>query len=370
MSDETAKILRISNFPTRERTGMGMHAYQLSSAGGFHTEFLTIDNSQNESRLSAPVNTTIHVGSFYYESRAKHKGRIGKLYFWCRRFFSILRFSVRGVFLLFSRSVNIVHVHSPMFIPIVMVARLFGKRVVITYHGSDFHRLKASVLYRRVAPKFDTVFAISPDMVDELRVMHPHSRVVVIPNGVDRDVYKNLRVERRKSILAVGSLKEEKGFKYLISAFSKFLEHHPDYRLDIAGEGVLRTQLVAQASEAGVADKVIFHGHLGSDSLVTLFNQCEVFVLSSVSEGFPKVLLEAMACGCKVVATKVGSVESVLGEYEYLVEPADDTQLALELQRVVASNPAEIIKSYERILERCSWDRVRNIYQEEMGRLL
>lgn len=158
-----------------------------------------------------------------------------------------------------------------------------------------------------------------------------------LPNVVDADHFRP--VPRNKSapvrIAAVGRMTEEKRFDRLLSILSaaKTRTRVP-IRIMIAGSGPLRPALARQAEELGLADSVEFLGIVPDTFAV--YRNSDMLVLTSDHEGTPNVLLEAMASGLPVVATRVGGVpELVTDNYTgYLVEPGDDgalTDAVLEL---------------------------------------
>jgi len=92
--------------------------------------------------------------------------------------------------------------------------------------------------------------------------------------------------------------------------------------------------------------------------LPSIYNNAEVFVLSSIWEGFPKVLLEAMACGCKVVSTKIDSVPRVLGlNYPYLVDSGDHSGLAKKFSDIVGTDES-LPLSYHDAIDKYSWVKI------------
>lgn len=111
---------------------------------------------------------------------------------------------------------------------------------------------------------------------------------------------------------AIGRLSPEKGFDILLDAVREVAEHHPDIRLVILGEGESRGGLEAKIRELGLTERVLLPGYVpDANRYLPLFR---VFVLSSLTEGLPMVILEAMQAGVPIVATRVGGVPEVLGE--------------------------------------------------------
>ncbi|MCY2982664.1 MAG: glycosyltransferase [Planctomycetota bacterium] len=110
----------------------------------------------------------------------------------------------------------------------------------------------------------------------------------------------------RKQIISIGRLSDEKGHRYLIQAFAKYLEAAksevvPPSDLHLVGDGVLRKELQSLAASLGVDESVFFHGQIQSP--FSLLKQCDLICLPSIYEGMPNVLLEAMACKVPILAT-------------------------------------------------------------------
>lgn len=136
----------------------------------------------------------------------------------------------------------------------------------------------------------------------------PRSRIFVIPNYVDTDLFKPLSVQKRpRSICTIARLEPQKNLSMLIAALKGL-----HATLIIYGDGSLKQHLQAQATTLGVS--VEFHARIDHESLPQALNQCELFILPSRYEGHPKALLEAMACGLPVIGTRVPGIESVIDD--------------------------------------------------------
>ncbi len=130
-------------------------------------------------------------------------------------------------------------------------------------------------------------------------------------------------------LLFVGLLDEVKGVQVLLRAFARVHAAHPGARLDIVGDGPRRGEYEALASELGVAAAVRFHGALTRDAIAPMMREADLLVLPSRTETFGIVVVEALACGLPVVATRVGALpELVDSAAGVLVDPADPVALA------------------------------------------
>ncbi|MCP4171596.1 MAG: glycosyltransferase family 4 protein [Fuerstiella sp.] len=170
-------------------------------------------------------------------------------------------------------------------------------------------------------------------------------RLTAIPNCVDTEKFaprlpdeKLLRAVVPKDafvMLCCARLTANKGIVYLLHAMAGVYETHPHVHLILAGDGELRNELEATASELGIADHVHFTGYL-SDVRASL-TQCDVYIQPSLVEGLPISVLEAMSMGKPVIATAVsGTPEIVRHEQTGLcVPPADPDALRKAIVRFV-----------------------------------
>jgi len=163
------------------------------------------------------------------------------------------------------------------------------------------------------------------------KVPIPSSRICVISNGVDYEKfskYQPVSLPDGDLVLACGRLTAQKGFRYLIQA--AFLVHQqiPEARFVILGEGPERGRLEEEISRLGLDKIISLPGETGD--VRPDLSSSVLFVLPSLFEGMPNVILEAMAAGKPVVATRIeGSVEAVVeGETGLLVPPAEPEPLA------------------------------------------
>jgi glycosyltransferase involved in cell wall biosynthesis len=165
------------------------------------------------------------------------------------------------------------------------------------------------------------------------------SPVVVIPNGVPVDFWSASQpgVERRDPIvLSVGRLHPVKGHDVLLRAFARLRARVPKAQLVLAGGGGYRADLERLAHGLGLASAVTFAGQIDAGAVRDLMGGARVFVLPSRSEGLPLALLEAMAAGVPVVATRVGGVPDVATpDTAGLVPPEDPAALAAALEEVL-----------------------------------
>ncbi len=225
------------------------------------------------------------------------------------------------------------------------IAGLFlpGARIAISEPGmADRKPLRYRILDVLLNFRTDVIIAGSENVRASLVRYQPlHARkMVIVMNGVSVPERLPARHPDEGFIaLAVGSLRAEKDFATLIRAFALFCKTGADdATLVIVGKGSLGVALAALAREQGIAERVLFAGELSEDAVAKWYGRASCLVVSSVSEGGPFVVLEAMAAGVPVIATAVGCVPEVVedGVTGLIVRPGDAGGIAAALERLHA----------------------------------
>lgn len=137
--------------------------------------------------------------------------------------------------------------------------------------------------------------------------------------------------------VAVGRLAKQKNYPLLLTAFSALHSRHPNSKLIIVGDGELKADLENMTIELGLSDSVEFTGNI--PDVETRLWEAEAYVMSSDYEGLPQTVLEAMAAGLPIIATKVGGVVDVVkdGENGILVECGGEAELIAAMEKVIQS---------------------------------
>jgi glycosyltransferase involved in cell wall biosynthesis len=329
------KILRVSTHPTNSNHGVGLHSFKISDINNLETTFVCPLISRNDEYKKSD-NFTLIESNIFFSKRPIGVSVIGRIIFQVKRVVKITKFSWICVKYARENNVDIIHIHSPMYFLVAVWGKLTSKLTCITYHGTDYVRIKSSSTYQWLSTRIiDIGCCISRHMMSDMSDFH--KKVYYTPNGIDSEVFVNQNVQRETSILAVGSLKREKCFDNLILAFKNVLKTHPGYKLKIAGDGPLREMLEDLTNCEGLNDNVTFLGNLDLEKLVMQYNHAEILILSSESEGFPKVVLEGIFCGCKVISTNVGSLNEFMPS-KYLMKDNSINSLCRGMKNIIESD--------------------------------
>ncbi len=225
-----------------------------------------------------------------------------------------------------------------------IVHRLTGIPFSFTAHANDL--FVAPVLLDRKVADARFVIAISEYNRRVLLEGQPSAhRLEVVHCGVDTERYawRDLHGRDSNRIVCVASLFPKKGHAHLIDALALLAERRPATVLELVGDGPERERILQRARERGVAGRVSLLGARSSDDVRATLAGAGAFVLPSVRlpsgrmEGIPVALMEAMASGVPVVASRLSGIPELVkdGVTGLLVEPADPEGLAVAIERVL-----------------------------------
>jgi len=208
---------------------------------------------------------------------------------------------------------DIIHSFGALTLPAAYSARLVtGSPVVVSLHGTDFHRINRSAFLIRWLSLADAIVCVSQHMETQLRKKLPDKPIFYCPSGVDLSTfYPESTVKRHDEIVCVGRLTTVKRYDLILEAFARIVQKYPEYRLKIMGRGELLADLQNRARVLNTEGLVVFGGVVGKEELAHILRSAKLFLMASDWEGTPKAMLEAMACGLPVVSTDVGDCARV-----------------------------------------------------------
>jgi len=202
------------------------------------------------------------------------------------------------------------------------------------------------------------------------RALKKADQVITVSNNTKKDIFKKFKYEKDKMdtvycsasddfkpieksslspfvaktnlpqnfFLAVGTLEPRKNYPGLIKAFAKFGEKFPNYHLIIVGkEGWEFRPIYEEIRENHLSKKVHILGYLSGKSLIGLYNLAKALIFPSLYEGFGIPPLEAMKCGCPVIASYSSSIPEVVGDSALLINPEKPMEIASAMLKLASS---------------------------------
>ena len=257
------------------------------------------------------------------------------------------------------------HYFYPDGVAAAWIARRLNKPLVITARGTDINLIPQYRLPRRMilwaASQATAIVTVCQALKDELVDLGAEpGKITVLRNGVDLQLFRPLDRARererlgltRTTLLSVGWLIERKGHHLAI----EMLRELPDVDLLIVGQGEEEPRLKILAHRLNVTERVRFVGSLPQEELCRYYNAADVLVLASSREGWANVLLESMACGTPVVATRIWGTPEVVAAPEAGVLANERTARSLRqaVQTLLARYPDRA--DVRRYAEGFSWD--------------
>jgi glycosyltransferase involved in cell wall biosynthesis len=259
---------------------------------------------------------------------------------------------------------NLDFIHAPEYVSTGIIAPTSSTPTVLTTPGNIYERIASGAnpfdptmtallkaCAHSSARRCLMIAAISQDMERWWRQTGASAeRVEVIPHGVDTDVFHRSEYAARElglsadqiNLLYVGRLSPEKNVSLLIRAVGKLNDDawEPNFQLHLVGAGPQEEELRSLVTRLRLGTQVVFHGRLPLADLPRWYSAADAVVLPSKSEGLPRVMLEAMACGTPFIGTRISGVVDHIrdGENGFIVAPDDEPALALRL-RVVREQP-------------------------------
>lgn len=292
------------------------------------------------------------------------------------KFLGVILFWIKCLFLLKKIGPEVVHSQGiQMAFPCFLAKKFFNISYIVYGQGFDvyFNWKFKKIISKLVLENAQAVVTLTQNMKKELGAYNIKN-IFIIPDGVELSKFENLsKAGIRKElkinddenvIIFVGSLKAVKGIKYLIEAINIVKEKNPKLRLLLIGDGEEKKELERLVEKLGLKKIIGFVGKINNEEVPKYMIASDVLVMPSLSEGLSVAVLEAMASGLPVVATKVGGLPEIIkdGENGFLVEPKNPKQIAERIlyllsddgiRKAIFLNNKEKSKNY-------SWDSIVN----------
>ncbi len=266
---------------------------------------------------------------------------------------------------------DICHCHFiiPTGVLALWLKKKFGLKYIVTSHGSDvlgynkrFKKLYPFLVkpWKKIIKNANIITTPSKYLQDEIKKITTQGKFIVIPNGIDKNKFKPLKKQKR--ILVVARLFENKGVQDILDALKGINLKEKAWKVDIVGDGPYRKVLENKVEVNGLGKVVKFHGWIDNNSkeMKELYGKASIFVSASWFENMSIVLLEAIASGCKIIASNVGGNPEVVPK-KNLFEVKNIKELKKKIEDVMRGGFVRV-----KLNEKFNWDNVVKEYIREV----
>ena len=276
---------------------------------------------------------------------------------------------------------NIVHLHtlSPLSLYVLLIAKLFGKKVVlkmanVAEHGiPQFKNSALGLLQLKIIKSADVIVSMSIESKQELiYVNYPINRIFMTPNGIpipiviNKNIKKSIDHKKNCKVVFVGRLAIQKNIASLLNVWAD-IQSHSDISasLEILGTGPLEEELRAAVRRLNIIDTVVFRGHI--NNVHEHLNSADIFVLPSLAEGNSNAILEAMVAGLPIISTNVGGTLMQVGYHgaKYISEVNNNRELFKNLLSLILNcSERERVgqEMYDRVTANFAMGNIANNY--------
>jgi len=234
----------------------------------------------------------------------------------------------------------------------LLISRIMQIPFTVWAQGSDIYLMPSwfkQIISKRIINSAMVVFGLTNDMANEIRNIGS-GNIAILPNGVNLSKFDQIPKEDARNALGlededvimlfVGRLSKIKGVDYLIEALNQLSKDYIHIKLIIVGDGEERKHLEHIVHINSLTEQVTFTGKIPNECVIKYMNAADIFILPSTSEGFPITILEAMACGLPIIASRIrGIPEIVIDGYNgFLIEPKDSIRISEKIILLLDEN--------------------------------
>ena len=356
------RVLRISlTYPTDQKNGVGLHAYHLSQDSKVQTLIIT------KKQFGMPWKSIDQVQIFRIKLNSigfkKGKSILLNFFPFFSFIFSQLKFFIYGIQKAIKFNPDIIQCHSPHgFLYALFFKFFFKKKIVLSFHGSDLNRIKNyPFILKNLLNVFDLILVVDKNMIDTFTSVSKNISVFHAPGGCEYDFF---RFEKENYIgnqfVAVGNIRWQKDYQTMIEGFKLFNnKNHNKFILKIIGDYLTNDEIV----NSNNYDKIFFLGNRNKDFVKSEMNNSMALIMTSISEGLPKVIIEAMSCGLPIITTNVGSCGLLVDNKKkgiIIKETKSPKALAIALQKFIDNRNLYDKKFIRNSIKNYSWNQLRN----------
>lgn len=351
------KVLRITRtFPGKKFPNIGLQTFILSKYSSYKSVIFV-----KKSKINLLKNRKFDLNEISYNEYSLDKKKYSYLEFLLSLLTKIL--ANLKFFLIISFKINfnkifLIHIHNLNFIFVgCLLKMIFKKKLFLSLGGTDNLRLKNKFLFNPLLHQVDKIFCVSRQIEKNLNKNYSYlkNKIFVTGNGVDTNYYKFKNSKKKNFLLAIGNIRWQKDYQTLVKALSIVVKKYPNLILKIAGYTIEKGEhikILNIVKRLGLEKNVKFIGYKNQKSIKNLLYESKMLVLSSVSEGLPKVVLESISCGTPVISSNVGDNKEILRKKGLIFKKKNYKELSVKILKLLEDK-----QIYKKFKKQCFKDR-------------
>lgn len=259
-----------------------------------------------------------------------------------------------------------------------LASKYFKIPLMVEIHGEEYFRFleRKSFIVKIMKYTFGRakkIRSLNCVMTEKLKQYNIDKNVVEIPNRVNLNIFnkpkRNFEIsENIVKIISIGRFVWEKDYLNLIKALNK---SGIKYQLILIGGGSLKKEYETYINENRLQNNVTLIDWIEQKDMIKMIINSDIYIQSSVSEGMPRTILEAMALKMPIISTNVGSIEGVLinGKNSLIINSANQKELIEAIKKLIEDNSLRekiATQAYKDVVEKYEWNKVFELYRDEI----
>lgn len=272
--------------------------------------------------------------------------------------------------------IKYVHVHNiNLLLCAYFLNIMFKKQIILSIGGSDIYNLAKKNLFKILINKVSLVLSVSSDLKKKFNKIYPATPCEIMGNGVDLNFYNFKKIKKNKIISAVGNIRWQKDYLTLVKAFNQFVKKNTEYKLLICGNIYDQEEyhkILKFIKKNSIESKVVFKGFLKPNQIKKIIYRSKILIISSVSEGLPKILLESISCGTPVISTDVGDNLQILENKKLIVPKKNSKRMYMAMNSLIKSKKIynEVINNFYKKRINYNWKKLVEETEKKIEKII
>lgn len=288
-----------------------------------------------------------------------------------KKIMSTIKYLFKNIYILILKNIKNISAIKNIDSDIIITTRSFHNKLVGKYAKKNIVKIATEHNYHNNNQKyindlikslkgFNFLIVVSKELQRYYQNKIDNTKCIYIPNVID-SIYENPKYNTNHNLISVGRLENEKGFSDLIDIVNHLKEQIPDIKLNLIGDGSLKEKLNDKIKNLNLQDNIIMHGYLNHEEIEKIMLESSLYVMTSLTESFGLVLIEAMSYGVPCIAFDSASgAKEVIENKKLLIDNRNKEKMANIILNLL-TNEKDIIKEGKNSYKDCQKYLLNNV---------